>query len=156
MEHGNDGNADVHFAIIDADLDAAILRQALLGDVEMAENLDAGNDGRLKPLELGRDRYFLEHAIDTVANTKLVFERFEMNVRRPQFDGVAQHLVDETDDGCVFRRGVQIGVFLGAVLADDLQGRFLFQRADGVRAHAQSFLHFPLDRFAGGKDGLEF
>jgi len=156
MEHGNDGNADVHFAIIDADLDTTVLRQPLFGDVQMAENLDAGNDGGLKPLELGRDRDFLEHAIDPVANAKLMFEGFEMDIRRPQFDGVAQHLVDEADDGRIFRRGVQIGVFLGAILADDLQRRFFFQRADGIGADAETFLHFPLDRLARGQDGLEF
>jgi len=139
MEHGNDGNADVHFAIIDADLDTTVLRQPLFGDVQMAENLDAGNDGGLKPLELGRDRDFLEHAIDPVANAKLMFEGFEMDIRRPQFDGVAQHLVDEADDGRIFRRGVQIGVFLGAILADDCRGASSFQRADGIAPTPRRF-----------------
>jgi hypothetical protein len=74
---------------VDADLDAAVLRQAFLGDVQVAENLDARNDGRLEALDLRRHRHFLQHAVDAVADAELVLERFEVNVRGAQFDGVA-------------------------------------------------------------------
>ena len=75
--------------VVDADLDAAVLRQALLGDVQVAENLDARNDRRLKALDLRRHRHLLQHAVDAVADAQLVFERLEVNVGGAQLDGVA-------------------------------------------------------------------
>ena len=77
-----------------------------------------------------------------------------MDVRRAQFDGVLQYLVDETDDGRLVLGGfIQIGVL--RVFVNDLKTFFLVERADGVRAHAEAFFHFALDRFTGGENGSE-
>ena len=154
VQHRNDRDADVHLGVVDADLDAAVLRQALLGDVQVAENLDARNDGRLKALDLRRHRHVLQHAVNAVADAEFVLERFEVNVRGAQLDGVAQHLVDEADDRGVFRRAVEVGVLV-AVLVHDLERRLLVQRVDGVRADAEALLHLALDGFAGREHGLE-
>ena len=56
VQHRNDGNADVHFRVVDADFDASVLRQAFFRDVEMAQNFNARNDGGLKMFELRRAR----------------------------------------------------------------------------------------------------
>ena len=70
---------------------------------------------------------------------------------RAQFDGVLQNLVDETDDrGLVLGGFVEIRVL--GVFVNDLETFFLVERADGVRADAESFFDFALDGFAGGED----
>jgi len=154
VEHRDDRHANIHFAVSNPNFDAAILRQPFLRDVEVAENFDTRNDGRLKPFDLRRHRDFLQHAVNPVTNPQLVLKRFEMNIRGAQINGVAQHLIDEANDRSVFGRGVEVGVF-GVLILDDLKRRLLAQRVDGVRAHAQSLFHFPLDRFRGREDGLE-
>ena len=154
MQHRDDRDADVHLGILDANLDAPILRQALLGDVEVAENLHARHDGRLEPLDLGRHRHVLQHAVNAVADAEFVLERLEVDVRGAQLDGVAQHLVDEADDGGVLGCGVQVGVLLAMVL-HDLKGAVLAQGAQSIRAHAQALLHLALDGFAGRQHRLE-
>ena len=154
VQHGNDRDADIDLAVVHADFDPTVLRQPLLGDVEMTENLHARDNRRLKPLDLGRDRGLLQHSVNPVTNPQLVFERLEVDVGRSQVDGVLQHLVDEPDDGSIFRRAVQIGVVV-LVFVNDLKGGFLAQGIDGIRPHAQALLHFPLDGLAGSKDGLE-
>ena len=83
-----------------------------------------------------------------------VLERFEVDVRRPQLDRVAQHLVDEADDRGVLRRAVQVGVLL-AVLIHHRKRRILPQRPQRVGPHAQPLLHLPLDGFARSQHRLE-
>ena len=78
--HGR--NADVNFLALDADVDAAVLRQAFFGDVHAAHHLDARDERRLKPFELRRHRRLMQNAVNAVANAQFVLRRFEMNVRR--------------------------------------------------------------------------
>ena len=139
---------------VNADLDAAVLRQAFLGDVEMAENLHARNDGRLEPLELRGHGHLLQHAVNAVADAEFVLERLEVDVRRAQFDGVGQDLVDEPDDRGVLGGVVEVGILL-AVLVHDLERRLLVQGVNGVGADAQVFLHLALDGFGGREHGLD-
>ena len=153
VQHRNHRHANIHLVVFQPDFDAAILRQTLFRDVEVAENFYAGNNGRLKPLHLRGHWHFLQHAVDAIANAQFILERFEMDVRSAKLNGVPQHLVDEPDDRCVFGRAVQIRVFL--VFINDLKGRFLIQRVDGVRADAEPLLHFALNGLGGSKDGLE-
>ncbi len=65
-EHGDDGDADVHLAAAHVELDAAVLGDAALRDVQVREDLDAGDDGGLEPVHLGRDGRLLEDAVDAV------------------------------------------------------------------------------------------
>ena len=154
MKHGNHGNADVHFRLVDADLDAAVLRQALFGDVQVAQNLDAREDGRLELLQLRRHGDVLQNAVNAVTNLEFLLERFQVNVRRAQFNGIAQDLIDEPDDRGVLRGGIKVVAVLGIVI-DDLQRFFLAEGVDGVGADAETLLHLALDDFGGGQDGLE-
>ncbi len=68
VQHGNDGQADVDFAARDFELDAAVLRHALLGDVEPRHDLQAADDRGLKAIDLRRHRLQLQHAVDAIAN----------------------------------------------------------------------------------------
>src|SRR5262245_15490182 len=48
VNHRDDRNANVDFVIFHAHLDAAVLRQAFLGNVKPGHDLDAADDGGLK------------------------------------------------------------------------------------------------------------
>jgi hypothetical protein len=154
VQHRNHRDADVHLGVVETDLDAAVLRQAFFRDVEMAQNFDARHDGRLEALELRGHGHVLQHAVNAVADAELVLERFEMNVRRAQLDGVLQNLVDEADDrGFVLGGLVEVGVL--GIIVNDLESFFLVERADRVRADAEALFDFALDGFAGGQHRLE-
>src|SRR5208282_3852458 len=154
MQHRNHRNADVHFGVIETNLDAAVLRQAFFGDVEMTQNFDARNDSGLKTFQLRGNGNLLQLAVNAVADTEFVLERFEMDVRRAQINGVLQNLVDEADDGRLVLGGfIQIGVL--GIFVNDLKSLFLVERADGVRADAEALFDFALDRFTGSEDGFE-
>ena len=120
----------------------------------MAQDFHPGDDGRLEPLDLRGHGHFLEHSVNAVADAQFVFERLEVDVRRAQFNGVAQHLVDEADDGGILGGAVQVRVLILAVI-DDLERRFFVQGVDGVGPDAEPLLHLPLDSLAGSEDGLE-
>ena len=64
------------------ELDAAVLRQALLGDVQLGHDLQARDDRRLEVLDLRRDRGFHQHAVNAVADAQLVLERLDVDVGR--------------------------------------------------------------------------
>src|ERR1041385_5372699 len=86
MQHRNDGDADVHLAVVHTDLDAAILREAFFGDVQVTENFHARDNRRLKALNLRRDGNFLQDPIDAIADLQLVLEWFQVNVRGTQLE----------------------------------------------------------------------
>src|SRR5438309_2288562 len=73
--HGRDANVD--FFTFDADVDAAILRQALLGNIHSRHDFNAGDDRGLIPLELRWHRRLVQNAVDAVTDTKFIFGRFE-------------------------------------------------------------------------------
>ena len=51
-----------------SELDAAVLRQALLGDVQPGHDLQAADDRGLEAVDLRRRRLRLQHAVDAVAD----------------------------------------------------------------------------------------
>ena len=138
---------------VHADFDAAILRHALLGDVQVGKDFDARDNGGLKALERRRHGDFLQVAVNAVADAELVLEGFEVHVRRAQLDGVAQHLVHEADDARVLGGAVEV-IVRDAFLHDFEAGLFV-ERADGVRADAEMLLHLALDGLAGREDRRE-
>src|ERR1035441_6391745 len=121
----------------------------------MAQDLDPRNNGRLEPLDLRRHGYFLQYAVNAVANAQLVLKRLQMNVRSPQLDRVCQYLIYKFDDGSVLGGAVQVGVLFPRLI-DHLQRGVLVQRVNRIRAHAQMLLHLAADGFAGGQDRFEF
>ena len=69
----------------------------------------------------GGDLHFLQHAVYAVAQAEFFLQRFQMDVRGAEFEGVHDDLVHQPDE-----RGV--GLDFGAVVGDDFdvaQGEFL-------------------------------
>ena len=65
----------------DGHLDAAVLRAALLGDVDLTHDLEAGEQRREQPARGGVA--LDQHAVDPVADPDAVGERLDVDVRRP-------------------------------------------------------------------------
>ena len=94
---GDDGDAEVDGAAGDAQLEAAVLRHALLGDVELGHDLDARDDRGVMAL-VDRLERFVEHAVDAVLDDHFVVARLDVNVRGAALDGVEDDRVDQLDD----------------------------------------------------------
>ena len=90
------GDAQIHFAAERLDLDAAVLRQAALGDVELGHQLHARDHGGL---QLAR-RWVLivQHAVNAIADAELFFERLQVNVAGALFDRGSDDGVHQADD----------------------------------------------------------
>jgi hypothetical protein len=97
------------------ELDAAVLRQPRLGDVEIGHDLDA-RDQRLR--EMRRRRLELEQrTVDAVADLEVPFERLEVHVGGLVADRLVEHVVQQFDDGRrLGHRGLVLEVDLAALL----------------------------------------
>ncbi len=96
------GDAEIHvLAAAQLDLDAAVLGQPALGDVQLRHDLEAGGDGVLQLH--GRLHDFVEHAVDAVADPEQALIGLDMYVAGFALDGVGQDEVDQLDDRRVFR-----------------------------------------------------
>ena len=102
-------NAQIDRAAGDVFLDAAILREAALGDVHVRHHFHARNDRQREMAR--RRRHFVKRAVDPVADLEFVLEGLEMDVARPVLDRLIQNQIDEADD----RRGVGFGFDVGAL-----------------------------------------
>ncbi len=100
------GNAQIHFAAQRLDLDAAVLRQPALGDVELGHQLHARNHGGL---QLARRRVLIvEHAIHAIADAKFLFERLQVDVAGALFNRRRDDRVHQADDGRFARHVAQV------------------------------------------------
>ncbi len=133
---GNRGDADVDRLAFHLEIDAAILRHAALGDVEIGHDLDARNHAGLQHLDLRRHGHFVQHAVDAVADAQVVLQRLDVNIGRAFVERRAHDLVDEADHG-------RLGIFLveDVDFLLQIEGRVVdiaaFQdRVEGFRAHA--------------------
>ena len=137
-----DAEVEVLDAVLDLglDLDPAVLRKALLGDVELGQDLDAAGDRLAQPQR--RVHHLVEDAVDPVADAVVLLVRLDVDVRGALLDRVGEDDVHQADDrrflGLLlqhleveilvlvehFERGVRRGV--GEVLHDLLE-------LDGVR-----------------------
>lgn len=98
---GQRGDAHVDFLLLavveaEAHLDPAVLGEALLGDVHVRQDLDAGDD-RAAVFQRQADD-LVEVAVHPVADTEARLVRLEVDVARAPLDGVDKGLVDELDD----------------------------------------------------------
>ena len=110
----------------DDGLDAAVLRDALFGDIHAADDLDAGDDGRVGVFRRGHD--FLQHAVQAHADAHLAFGRLDVDITGVDLDGVLDDRVDQLDD----RR---VGDFIGDLLGDPdhlVDIEFFFQLLGGL------------------------
>ena len=98
----------------------------------------------METADVRRDVLFLEHAVDSVAQAKLVFVGLDVNVGGPPLDRLDQDLVDEADDGGVLGlpRGVQVVLLVGI---DHLDAGVCAQRLERIGPNAQEALQRPVD-----------
>ena len=106
VERRQRGDAEIDFAAQNLDLDAAVLRQAALGDVELGHQLEAGDDGGLQFAR--RMLLAEEHAVDAVADAEFLLERLDVDVAGALLDGVGDHGVDQADDRRFARHVAQV------------------------------------------------
>ena len=100
-------------AILQAD--AAVLRQALLGDVELRHDLDARDDQR-RHGALGL-QHLAQHAVDAEADDEPVLERLDVDVGGVFLHRLREHGVDQADDRRVVLALEQVRL-LGQVLRE--------------------------------------
>ena len=136
-------------------LDAAVLRQPLLGDVQPGHDLDAADDRQREPVDLRRQVLLLQQPVDPVADADALLLRLDVDVRRPLVRRLHQNLVHQLDDGRLLRRLRHLAVVglerfeeLDVVL---LAPCLLGQRRDGVAADAEVLLDEPGDLAVRGQ-----
>src|SRR5580700_6172147 len=141
-------DAQIDFAAQNLNLDAAVLRQAALGDIELGHQLQARDDGAF---ELARRRFLVEeHAVHAEAHPELFLERLDVDVAGAVFDGLRDHGIDQPDDGR-FRGHVaqmfEILISLGRAHfgVEGLPGALAIVLVDGVD-----------DFLLGGQRGFDF
>ena len=90
-------DAQIDGAPADRKVDAAVLRQTRLGNVQAAHDLHAADErGR----EVQRRRLQLvEHAVHAIANLELVLERLQVDVGRAVADGLVEDVVEQLAHG---------------------------------------------------------
>ena len=108
---------------VDDDAGTPVLGRPPVGDVHLAEDLDAAHDPALQ--RTGHSHEVTQHAVDAEADAQLATRRLDVEVGRAVMDGPGDDLVDEADDrslvgvrgrddGGVARLGRgQVGVLLG-------------------------------------------
>ena len=148
---------DVVVLARDLEADAAVLRVALLGDVEVAHDLDARSDAGLQPARQRLHR-LVEHVVDPEADADLLLEGLDVDVARPLLDRVLEKRVHEADDRRVVRGLEQIlrlgdveieGIEVPAGLLGELVGGRVTAVVDGVDRLQDEALARELDPQVG-------
>ncbi len=147
VDGGHDGDTEVDGAAVVLDAETAILGDAALGNVELAHDLDARDDGRVMLFADGRHGVG-EHAVDAELDDDRVVARLDVNVAGAALERGENRGIDEADDRAHVRAGggrqLVDGdgfVVAGLVLADDVEGK-TFAR---VFEHALGLLGFLQD-----------
>ena len=91
----------------DGQADAAVLRDPLLGDVEVPHDLEARDHSGDHAPRNGRG--VVQDAVDAVADPHLLAVGLEVNVRGAFLDALGDHAVDELDDRCLAGRLADLG-----------------------------------------------
>ena len=121
MHGGHDGDAEVDEAALVADAEAAVLRDAALGDVELAHDLDAAENGGVMLAGDGRHGG-LQHAVDAVLDDHRIVVGFDVNIGGAALESGEDGGVDQADDGAdVFFAGQLLDgdVFVGVFVAGE-------------------------------------
>ena len=153
---GSDAKVDVHVLLrVALEDNASVLRQPALRDVQVAHDLEAGDEGvgRL----LGQPQFFLAQAVDAVADEQLLLHRLDVDVRRALDVGILDDAVGHLDDG----RGILAlhvgGAHLDRLLVDAVGLAHLLHRGADVHvvgaglALLEEFLDQRLEQ-RGGDD----
>jgi len=92
----------VHVQLADPHVRAAVLRDAVLRDVEAAHHLDTGDDGILRVLRHGQG--FIENAVHAETDHHFLLARFEVNIARVFHDRPLDDRIHQPDG----RSGIDI------------------------------------------------
>ena len=118
VNRGHDRDAEVDQAALVAHAEAAVLRHALLGDVELAHDLDAAQNGAVM-LARNRRHGRLQHAVDAVLHDHRIVVRFNVNVGGAALESGEDGRVHQADDradvffaGQLLDRDVFVAVFV--------------------------------------------
>ncbi len=107
VDGGQRGDTEVELPRPHLHRDAAVLRDPLLGDVEVRHDLQARDEAALEVLGLRAHR-LVEHAVDPEPDPHVALPRLDVHVRRAFGDGLGHDRVDELDDGRVLERGLEV------------------------------------------------
>ncbi|MNM94699.1 hypothetical protein D3C81_1071160 [compost metagenome] len=120
MRGGHGAHAQVQLLALHAQHDAAVLRQAAFGDVELGHDLDAADHcgGEVHRRAFAID----QHAVDAVTHLQAILERLDVDVGGAQFHRTLDQQVHQADDrrfggqvtqvfDVVQRRGFAVGRF---------------------------------------------
>lgn len=112
------GYAQVHGASGNRHLDSSVLRDSLLGDVEVCKNLYARNHRQGETL--GGRGHFVERAVYAVADPEYVFKGLEVYVGSLVAYSLLEYEVDEAYYRRLVRhvRGVALGIFVEIDIRD--------------------------------------
>ena len=124
MNRRHDRNAEVHEAAFVTHAEAAVLRNATLGDIEFAHHFNARKN-RGVPFLGERLHGVLQYAVNAVLDDHFGVARFDVDVARSAFEGGEDYGVHQTNDGAhagiareLIHRNIFFAVFF---VADDLQ-----------------------------------
>ena len=139
-EHRDHADADVDLASAHLELYPPVLREALLGDVQVGHDLDTADDRRLELADLRGDRGVLKHAVDAIADAQVVLVRLDMNIAGPLVQRLQEYLVDQLYDRCLLGHLQQVFAVLGG-LGNHPEAVGAHHLVDGVAADAEVGLY---------------
>ncbi len=139
---GDRRHPEINRVLPDFDLDAAVLRESLLGDGHRARHdLEAGDDGGLKFLRRGL--HLLQDTVDAKADAERLLHWLQVDVGRATFVGFEEKAGDHLDDGCVA---------LAIVAEHHVFGRVVPEVVGGAVVLAESLIEL----FGRGADEFDF
>ena len=95
MLHRHDRDADIDIGAAGPQPRGAILRQAAFGDIEIGDDLDAGNHGLRQHVGRRGDRP--QQAVDAHPHHEPGLKRLDVDVAGAQFDRFFEQIVDGAD-----------------------------------------------------------
>ena len=104
---------------LDLDLDAAVLRQAFLGNIEFRHDLET-RDERVADLHR-RMHHVVQNAVNTKSDAEILFVRLDVNIRRSAAKRIDHQHVYQPDDRSIFAGPGQSGEIDLVVVLDDLK-----------------------------------
>ena len=106
MSGGQRGNPHIDSLAAHPQRDAAILRQAFFGNVQLRHNLDARNQRGMNCLL--RTHYIAQTTVNAKAHHRNLLERFDMNIRCAFAQCLGQQRIDRAYHRRVIRRFQQV------------------------------------------------
>ena len=128
MDRGHDRDTEIDQSPFVFHSEAAVLRDAAFGNIKLAHDLNARDDGRVVLLG-DRLHRLLQDTVDAVFHEYRIVLGLDVNIARPSLQRGEDGGVDEADDrtDVLFRRKTfdRDGLVPGLVLTHDVEGETL-------------------------------